>query len=113
MLVFLFKFHRDLLSFFSTDSQEVNMASSAYRTLPDKLKLLNFMKRFGKRPIGLYVGGFFYVKKHFVIRVISAFYSMSSAILKLGTTSASTTRCNIQTNNTFSNTYLLKNIFNR
>ncbi|XP_023239913.1 uncharacterized protein LOC111638434 [Centruroides sculpturatus] len=65
----------------------INVFSSVECSLQDKLKMLNFMKRFGRRPIGLSIGGFFYVKKQFVIRILSAFYSALSGFLQLGSKS--------------------------
>ncbi|XP_023243792.1 uncharacterized protein LOC111641794 [Centruroides sculpturatus] len=34
-----------------------------------KFKVIGFMKKFGGRPFGISIGGFFYVKKNFLIRV--------------------------------------------
>ncbi|XP_067136489.1 uncharacterized protein [Centruroides vittatus] len=57
--------------------------SSSGLALNEKLKLLNFMKRFGKTPIGPSVGGFFRVKKNFVIRTLSSLETLLSALRAL------------------------------
>ncbi|XP_067133995.1 uncharacterized protein [Centruroides vittatus] len=43
--------------------------SVAKLPLEFKLKMNDFMKRFGKIPLGISMGGFFYIKKHFIIRI--------------------------------------------
>ncbi|XP_023218842.1 uncharacterized protein LOC111621033 [Centruroides sculpturatus] len=48
-----------------------------------KFKVNDFMKRFGKNPIGISCGGFFYVKRNFVIRVLSALDSFFSSIVEI------------------------------
>ncbi|XP_023223318.1 uncharacterized protein LOC111624643 [Centruroides sculpturatus] len=66
------------------DFIEMNRYSSARFILEYKLKMLNFMKRFAKTPIGVSVGGFFYVKKNFPVRILCRFYSILSAFIELG-----------------------------
>ncbi|XP_067141730.1 uncharacterized protein [Centruroides vittatus] len=48
-----------------------------------KFKVNDFMKRFGKNPIGISCGGFFYAKKNFAIRVLSGLYSVFSSIVEI------------------------------
>ncbi|XP_067140720.1 uncharacterized protein [Centruroides vittatus] len=63
-----------------------NILSNVKFSLTYKLKILNFMKRFGRYPIGLNIGGFFYIKKTFLIRIINAIYSLLSSIIEIGKT---------------------------
>ncbi|XP_067128194.1 uncharacterized protein [Centruroides vittatus] len=62
---------------------EINRFSSCRFSLVFKLKMLDFMKRFGKTPIGLSVGGFFRVKRNFPIKMMSSIYSILSALIEL------------------------------
>ncbi|XP_023234327.1 uncharacterized protein LOC111633908 [Centruroides sculpturatus] len=62
---------------------EIDKLCSADLPLETKLKMLNFMKRFGKTPFGVNAGGFFYVKKNFFIRFLSAIYSALSVFVEL------------------------------
>ncbi|XP_023232396.1 uncharacterized protein LOC111632241 [Centruroides sculpturatus] len=66
---------------------EMETLSSANLSLEDKLKLLDFMKRFSKVPIGISVGGFFHVKKNVIIRVLTAMESMISTLNSLSSKS--------------------------
>ncbi|XP_023241155.1 uncharacterized protein LOC111639496 [Centruroides sculpturatus] len=52
-------------------------------SLEYKFKVIGFMKKFGGRPFGISVGGFFYVKKNFPIRVMSGLYSVFSTLIQL------------------------------
>ncbi|XP_067128201.1 uncharacterized protein [Centruroides vittatus] len=69
---------------------EINKFSSCRFSLVFKLKMLNFMKRFGKTPIGLSVGGFFRVKRNFPIKMMSSLYSILSALIELAKNNEST-----------------------
>ncbi|XP_023241587.1 uncharacterized protein LOC111639867 [Centruroides sculpturatus] len=62
---------------------EIHKLFSANIPLETKMKMLNFMKRYGKTPFGVNVGGFFYVKKNFFIRALSAIYSSLSVFVEL------------------------------
>ncbi|XP_023242002.1 uncharacterized protein LOC111640233 [Centruroides sculpturatus] len=73
---------------------ECDILSSSRCSVLYKLKILDFMKRFGRTPIGLSVGELFCIKKNFVIRVISAIYSLLSSLLELATTNDNA--CNTQ-----------------
>ncbi|XP_023237733.1 uncharacterized protein LOC111636649 [Centruroides sculpturatus] len=48
-----------------------------------KLKIVGFMKRFGGRPFGISIAGFFYVKRNFLIRMMSGFYSVFSSLIQV------------------------------
>ncbi|XP_023223257.1 uncharacterized protein LOC111624597 [Centruroides sculpturatus] len=69
---------------------EMNKFSSCRFSLLFKLKMLNFMKRFGKTPIGISFGGFFRVKRNFPIKMLSSFYSILSALIELAKKNEST-----------------------
>ncbi|XP_023227954.1 uncharacterized protein LOC111628409 [Centruroides sculpturatus] len=69
---------------------EINKYSSYRFSLVFKLKMLNFMKRFGKTPIGISVGGFFRVKRDFPIKMLSSLYSILSALIELAKKNEST-----------------------
>ncbi|XP_023233747.1 uncharacterized protein LOC111633414 [Centruroides sculpturatus] len=62
---------------------EIDKLCSADLPLETKMKMLNFMKRYGKTPFGVSIGGFFYVKKNFFIRFLSALYSSLSVLTEL------------------------------
>ncbi|XP_023216816.1 uncharacterized protein LOC111619337 [Centruroides sculpturatus] len=69
---------------------EINKFSSCRFSLVFKLKMLNFMKRFGKTPIGISFGGFYRVKRDFPIKMMSSLYSILSALIELGKKNEST-----------------------
>lgn len=52
-------------------------------SIEERLKILDFMKSFGKMPIGFSIGGFFFVKKKFFIKMVSGLYSVFSTLLEL------------------------------
>ncbi|XP_023241589.1 uncharacterized protein LOC111639869 [Centruroides sculpturatus] len=62
---------------------EIDKLCSADLPLETKMKMLNIMKRYGKTPFGISIGGFFYVKKNFFIRVLSSVYSSLSVLTEL------------------------------
>ncbi|XP_023239988.1 uncharacterized protein LOC111638489 [Centruroides sculpturatus] len=61
----------------------VGRFSSSNLSLKYKFKIIDFMKKFGGRPFGICVNGFFFVKKNFVIRVVSGLYSVLSSVIQL------------------------------
>ncbi|XP_023212100.1 uncharacterized protein LOC111614959 [Centruroides sculpturatus] len=61
----------------------VERLSSVNLTLLNKLKILNFMKRFGKLPLGVSIGGFFFIKQDFPIKVVETLYSAFSTLLQI------------------------------
>ncbi|XP_023229928.1 uncharacterized protein LOC111630132 [Centruroides sculpturatus] len=69
---------------------EINKFSSCRFSLVFKLKMLNFMKRFGKTPFGISFGGFFRVKRNFPIKMLSSLYSILSALIELAKKNKST-----------------------
>ncbi|XP_023240098.1 uncharacterized protein LOC111638594 isoform X1 [Centruroides sculpturatus] len=56
---------------------------SAPLTLTYKLKIVCFMKIFGGLPIGISIGGFFFVKKNFLIRAANGFHSVFSTLIEV------------------------------
>ncbi|XP_023240511.1 uncharacterized protein LOC111638965 [Centruroides sculpturatus] len=48
-----------------------------------RFKMICFMKRFGGRPFGISMWGFFYVKRTFLIRFVSGLYSVFSSLIQL------------------------------
>ncbi|XP_023244690.1 uncharacterized protein LOC111642565 [Centruroides sculpturatus] len=48
-----------------------------------RFKIICFMKRFGGRPFGISMWGFFYLKRNFFIRVVSGLYSFFSTLIEL------------------------------
>ncbi|XP_067123864.1 uncharacterized protein [Centruroides vittatus] len=69
---------------------EINKFSSCRFSVVFKLKMLDFMKRFGKTPIGISVGGFFRLKRDFPIKMMSSLYSILSALIELAKKNEST-----------------------
>ncbi|XP_067132510.1 uncharacterized protein [Centruroides vittatus] len=61
----------------------VRRFSSSNLPLEYKFKIIDFMKKFGGRPFGICVNGFFFVKKNFVIYVVSGLYSVLSSVIQL------------------------------
>ncbi|XP_023222633.1 nose resistant to fluoxetine protein 6-like [Centruroides sculpturatus] len=45
--------------------------------------ILDFMKRFGKMPLGISFAGYFFVKKTFFIKLVKLLYSIFSSLLQL------------------------------
>ncbi|XP_023209524.1 uncharacterized protein LOC111612524 [Centruroides sculpturatus] len=48
-----------------------------------RFKMICFMKRFGGRPFGISMWGFFYIKRTFLIRMTSGLYSVFSSLIQL------------------------------
>ncbi|XP_023220923.1 uncharacterized protein LOC111622756 [Centruroides sculpturatus] len=46
-------------------------------------QMVCFLKRFGRNPIGLSMGGYFFIKRNFLIRMASGLYSEFSTLLQL------------------------------
>ncbi|XP_067141155.1 uncharacterized protein [Centruroides vittatus] len=79
----------------------IEKVSSANLPLTFKFKINDFMKRYGKIPLGISVGGFFHVKRDFLIRVISAVYSTFSSCIQVSGILKKETKCMMkQGNNT-------------
>ncbi|XP_023236345.1 uncharacterized protein LOC111635581 [Centruroides sculpturatus] len=63
--------------------------ASIYRLSPAdlplefKLKMNCYLKRFGKIPLGISIGGFFYVKEDFFIKAYNALYSIFNTLIDL------------------------------
>ncbi|XP_023228657.1 uncharacterized protein LOC111629024 [Centruroides sculpturatus] len=93
------------------DFVEIRRFSSLRFKIETKLKILDFMKRFGKTPIGISVGGFFFIKKNFVIRAISALHSILSTLAKLGKEKANECNSHQRLNRNVSDSFNIFAIF--
>ncbi|XP_023224760.1 uncharacterized protein LOC111625767 [Centruroides sculpturatus] len=79
----------------------IEKVSSANLPLTFKFKINDFMKRFGKIPLGISMGGFFHIKRDFLIRVISAVYSTFSSCVEVSGILEKESKCMVkQGNNT-------------
>ncbi|XP_023229021.1 uncharacterized protein LOC111629360 [Centruroides sculpturatus] len=91
------------LSFFTTLMYDsfinIEKISSVAFPLEFKFKMDDFMKRFGKNPIGISIGGFFYIKRNFVIRVISGLYSILSSLVQISGVLERENKCLVQYRN--------------
>ncbi|XP_023236180.1 uncharacterized protein LOC111635450 [Centruroides sculpturatus] len=56
---------------------------SYLKSLEYIFKIISFMKRFGGRPFGISMAGFFYVKKNFLIRMLHCLYSILSLLIEV------------------------------
>ncbi|XP_023219643.1 uncharacterized protein LOC111621671 isoform X1 [Centruroides sculpturatus] len=70
-----------------TSFQDIRRFAQCDLKLEQKLKIVNFMKRFGKASLYLSVNGFFNVTKKFPVKMSSALYSVFSNLLNLRTVS--------------------------
>ncbi|XP_023236358.1 uncharacterized protein LOC111635588 [Centruroides sculpturatus] len=61
----------------------IERLSPADLSLTFKLKMNDFLKRYGKTRLGFSTGGFIYVKRDFCIRVVSGLYSAFSTCVEL------------------------------
>ncbi|XP_023244682.1 uncharacterized protein LOC111642559 [Centruroides sculpturatus] len=57
--------------------------NSSIYPLTYRFKIICLMKRFGGRPFGISMWGFFYVKRNFLIRMVSGLYSFFSTLIEL------------------------------
>ncbi|XP_023235145.1 uncharacterized protein LOC111634575 [Centruroides sculpturatus] len=57
--------------------------SSNFLSVEFKYKITCFMKRYGKAKMGVSVGDFFYIRKNFLIRMVSALYSIFSSVVQV------------------------------
>ncbi|XP_067145133.1 uncharacterized protein [Centruroides vittatus] len=65
-----------------------------------RFKIVCFMKRFGGRPFGISMCGFFYIKKNYLIRMVSGLYSVFSSLIQL-TGVLHKKRCSIESSQNF------------
>ncbi|XP_023240514.1 uncharacterized protein LOC111638968 [Centruroides sculpturatus] len=63
--------------------QEVRRLGAASRRLHDKLKLLDFMKKFRENKIGISCGGCFILSKESPVQVYNNFYTMYNMLLSI------------------------------
>ncbi|XP_023227576.1 uncharacterized protein LOC111628086 [Centruroides sculpturatus] len=73
--------------------QDVRQFAGCDIGLKRKLKILDFMKRFGKVSLSLSIGGFFVVDKRIVFKMASTLHSIFSGFLKLKTVSNKKENC--------------------
>ncbi|XP_067133044.1 uncharacterized protein [Centruroides vittatus] len=83
--------------------QEIRQFSICHLELERKLKILNFMKRFGKVSLCLTIGGFFCVNKRIPLKMATTLHSVFSGLLKLKNVSRIPRSCQIFTNISHSN----------
>ncbi|XP_067130178.1 uncharacterized protein [Centruroides vittatus] len=74
--------------------QEIRQFSACSMPVESKLKILNFMKRFGKVALKISMMGYFYVNKRFPIRMAKSLLSVYSGLLKLRDFSHHSKICN-------------------
>ncbi|XP_067118153.1 uncharacterized protein [Centruroides vittatus] len=74
-------------SIMQTSFQDIRRFAQCDLKLEQKLKIVNFMKRFGKASLCLSINGFFDVTKKFPVKMSSALYSVFSSLLKFRTVS--------------------------
>ncbi|XP_023242944.1 uncharacterized protein LOC111641063 [Centruroides sculpturatus] len=70
-----------------TSFQDIRRFAQCDLKLEQKLKIVNFMKRFGKASLCLSINGFFDVTKKFPIKMYSAVHSVYSRLINLTTVS--------------------------
>ncbi|XP_023212748.1 uncharacterized protein LOC111615580 isoform X2 [Centruroides sculpturatus] len=70
-----------------TSFQDIRRFANCDLSLEQKLKMLNFMKRFGKVSLCLSANDYFNVTKKFPIKMASSLYSVFSGLLNLRTAS--------------------------
>ncbi|XP_023217507.1 angiogenic factor with G patch and FHA domains 1-like [Centruroides sculpturatus] len=66
-----------------TSFQDIRRFSACDLSLEQKLKILNFMKRFGKVSLCISMRGYFNVTKKFPVKMGNALHSIFSGLLKL------------------------------
>ncbi|XP_023242943.1 uncharacterized protein LOC111641062 [Centruroides sculpturatus] len=70
-----------------TSFQDIRRFAQCDLKFEQKLKIVNFMKRFGKASLCLSINGFFDVTKMFPIKMYSAVHSVYSRLINLTTVS--------------------------
>ncbi|XP_067127550.1 uncharacterized protein [Centruroides vittatus] len=81
---FLFSFAVSRISAFAYDSfQEIRIFASARLAIEDKIKLLDFMKKFRENELGFSCGGFFVASKGCPVKVYSSLYSAFNILLQV------------------------------
>ncbi|XP_067121560.1 uncharacterized protein [Centruroides vittatus] len=66
-----------------TSFQDIRRFSACDLSLEQKLKILNFMKRFGKVSLCISIRGYFNVTKKFPVKMGNTLHSIFSGLLKL------------------------------
>ncbi|XP_023241552.1 uncharacterized protein LOC111639820 isoform X2 [Centruroides sculpturatus] len=74
-------------SIMQTSFQDIRRFAQCDLKLEQKLKIVNFMKRFGKAPLCLSMSGFFDITKKFPVKMSSALNSVYEGLLDLRTVS--------------------------
>ncbi|XP_023231183.1 uncharacterized protein LOC111631211 [Centruroides sculpturatus] len=72
-----------LTSTMQTSFQDIRRFSACDLSFEQKLKILNFMKRFGKVSLCISIRGYFNVTKKFPVKMGNALHSIFSGLLKL------------------------------
>ncbi|XP_067123219.1 uncharacterized protein [Centruroides vittatus] len=76
-----------LTSNMQTSFQDIRRFADCDLSLKQKLKMLNFMKRFGKASLCISMNDYFNVTKKFPVKMARSLYSVFSGLLNLKTTS--------------------------
>ncbi|XP_023230936.1 uncharacterized protein LOC111630988 [Centruroides sculpturatus] len=63
--------------------QEIRIFASARLAVEDKIKMLDFMKKFRENELGFSCGGFFVVSKGCPVKVYSSLYSAFNVLLQV------------------------------
>ncbi|XP_023236393.1 uncharacterized protein LOC111635614 [Centruroides sculpturatus] len=73
--------------------QDIWIFADCRLDLEQRLKILNFMKRFGKVPLAISAQDFFIVTKKFPIKMANSLYSIYSSLLNLRSAEQKTVNC--------------------
>ncbi|XP_023231307.1 uncharacterized protein LOC111631320 [Centruroides sculpturatus] len=63
--------------------QEIRIFASARLAVEDKIKMLDFMKKFRENELGFSCGGFFVVSKGCPVKVYSSLYSAFNVLMQI------------------------------
>ncbi|XP_023230953.1 uncharacterized protein LOC111631003 isoform X2 [Centruroides sculpturatus] len=84
ILALLFSFAVSRISACVYDSfQEIRIFASARLAVEDKIKMLDFMKKFRENELGFSCGGYFVVSKGCPVKVYSSLYSAFNVLLQV------------------------------
>ncbi|XP_023241469.1 methyltransferase-like protein 7A, partial [Centruroides sculpturatus] len=73
--------------------QDIRQLADCSLQLEQKLKIIDFMKRFGKFPLRLSLAGFYHIDKKIILRMASTLHSVFSGLVKLKRVTRIKTNC--------------------
>ncbi|XP_067130167.1 uncharacterized protein [Centruroides vittatus] len=73
--------------------QDIRQFADCSLQLEEKLKIIDFMKRFGKVPLRLSMAGFYHIDKKIILKMASTLHSVFSGLLKLKRVTRIKTNC--------------------